>query len=200
MVHDVGQRTVGARREESVMSAEFDRLVAEFESFQSKLTNVDDKFEDLAGMQSELAALEVSVTSPDRAVTVVAGVGGSIQDIRFTETAMQLGSQRLSGVVMAAVQEAIAEAARRQAGIVQEYVGGDVPVLDQVLETQSQVTGVPVDELRARAEQESAARPPAQVGEVEESIVFRDVPPPPSPGGASDADTFLKSVWDEEER
>jgi DNA-binding protein YbaB len=182
------------------MSAEFDRLVAEFESFQSKLTNVDDQFENLAGMQSELAALEVSVTSPDRAVTVVAGVGGSIQDIRFTEAAMQLGSQRLSGVVMAAVHEAIAEAARRQAGIVQEYVGGDVPVLDQVLETQAQVTGVPVDELRARAEQESAARPPAQVGEVEESIVFRDAAPPPAPGGASDADTFLKSVWDEEER
>ena len=183
------------------MSAEFDRLVAEFESFQSKLTNVDDQFENLAGMQSELAALEVSVTSPDRAVTVVAGVGGSIQDIRFTETAMQLGSQRLSGVVMAAVHEAIAEAARRQAGIVQEYVGGDVPVLDQVLETQAQVTGVPVDELRARAEQETPARPPVQVGEVEESIVFRDsAPPPPAPGTESAGDSFLKSVWDEEER
>jgi len=182
------------------MSAEFDRLVAEFESFQSKLTNVDDQFEDLAGMQSELAALEVSVTSPDRAVTVVAGVGGSIQDIRFTETAMQLGSQRLSAVVMSAVQEAIAEAARRQAGIVQEYVGGDVPVLDQVLETQSQVTGVPIDELRKKVEQETPGRPPAQVGQVEESLVFRDTPPPPSPGGETAADTFLKSVWDEEER
>jgi DNA-binding protein YbaB len=182
------------------MSAEFDRLVAEFESFQSKLTNVDDQFGDIAGMQSELAGLEVSVTSPDRAVTVLAGVGGSVQDIRFTEAAMQLGSQRLSSVVMATVREAVAEAARRQAGIVQEYVGGDVPVLDQVLETQAQVTGIPVEELRAKAEQENAARPPAQVGEVEESIVFRDAPPPRSPGGETAGDSFLKSVWDEEER
>lgn len=182
------------------MSAEFDRLVAEFESFQSKLTNVDDQFENIAGMQSELAALEVSVTSPDRAVTVVAGVGGSIQDIRFTEAAVQLGSQRLSSVVMAAVHEAVAEAARRQAGIVQTYVGGDVPVLDQVLETQAQVTGIPVDELRAKAEQETPARPPVQVGEVEESIVFRDSAPPPAPRGESAGDSFLKSVWDEEER
>jgi DNA-binding protein YbaB len=180
------------------MSAEFDQLVAEFESFQSKLRNVDDQFENVAGMQSELAALEVSVTSPDRAVTVVAGVGGSVKDIRFTESAMQLGSQRLGAVVMGAVHEAVAEAARRQAAIVQEYVGGDV--LEQVLETQAQVTGVPVDELREKAEKETPARRPRQVGEVEESIVFRDNPPPPSPGGESAGDSFLKSVWDEEER
>lgn len=183
------------------MSAEFDQLVAEFEAFQSKLTNVDDRFENIAEMQSELAALEVTVTSPDRAVTVVAGVGGSVQDIRFTEAAMQLGSQRLSSVVMTAVRDAIAEAARRQAGIVQEFAGDDFPVLDQVLETQSEVTGVPVEELRAKAEQETKSRPPAQVGEPEESIVFRDTPPPPSaPGEDTAAESFLKSVWDEEER
>ncbi|HEY7593479.1 MAG TPA: YbaB/EbfC family nucleoid-associated protein [Actinophytocola sp.] len=184
------------------MSAEFEQLLAEFESFQSKLQNVDSRFENIAGMQGDLAALEVSVSSPDRAVTVVAGVGGSIQDIRFTETAMQLGSQRLGAVVMATMREAVAEAARKQAVIVQEYAGGDAPVLEQVLETQSQVTGQPVEELRKRVEQETAARPPAQVGEAEESIVFRDTParPPAAPGGDSAADSFLKSVWDEEDR
>jgi DNA-binding protein YbaB len=184
------------------MSAEFDRLVAEFEGFQSKLTNMDDQFGDIAGMQSDLAALEVTVDSPDHAVTVVAGVGGSVQDIRFSEAALQLGSQRLGSVVMTTVREAVAEAARRQASIVQEHMGGDVPVLDQVLETQAEVTGIPVEELRKRAEQESAAaRPPVQVGEEEESIVFRDTPPPrPAPGEDSAADSFLKSVWDEEDR
>lgn len=183
------------------MSAEFDQLVAQFEDFQSRLKNVDDRFANIAGMQSELAALQVSVTSPDRAVTVVAGVGGSVQDIQFTEAAVQLGSQRLGSVVMTTVREAVAEAARRQAAIVQEYAGDDVPVLEQVLETQAEVTGVPVEELRAKAERETPARPRAQVGETEESVVFRDTPPPPAaPGVDSAADTFLKSVWDEEER
>jgi DNA-binding protein YbaB len=185
------------------MSAEFDQLVAEFERFQSQLTNVDDRFENIAGMQSELASLEVSVTSSDRSVTVVAGPGGSIQDIKFTEAALQLGSQRLGGVVMGVVHEAVAEAARRQALIVQEYVGDDLPVLDQVLETQAEVTNTPIEELRARVENEKTARPPAPVGDEEESIVFRDTPPPaaaPGVDAATDSDSFLKSVWDEEER
>ncbi|MGH3761760.1 YbaB/EbfC family nucleoid-associated protein [Actinophytocola sp.] len=181
------------------MSAEFDQLVAEFESFQSKLKNVDDRFENLAGMQSELAALEVSASSPDRAVTVVAGPGGSIQDIRFTEAAMQLGSQRLSSVVMTTVREAVADAARTQAAIVQEYAGDDAPVVDQVLETQAQVTGVPVEELREKVNK--GTRPPAPVGDEEESVVFRDDPPrPAAPRAESAADSYLKSVWDEEER
>jgi DNA-binding protein YbaB len=182
------------------MSAEFDQLVAQFEDFQSRLSRADNRFENVAEMQTELSELEVSVTSPDRAVTVVAGVGGSVKDIRFTEAAMQLGSQRLSDVVMGTVREAVSEAARRQAGIVQEHLGDDFPVLDQVLETQSQVTGVPVEELRAKAEQETPTRPPAQVGEQEESLVFRDAPPPrQEPGEGTAADSFLKSVWDDEE-
>jgi DNA-binding protein YbaB len=183
------------------MSAEFDQLVAQFEDFQASLKNVDDRFENIEGMQSELASLEVSVTSPDRSVTVVAGPGGSIQNVSFTEAAMQLGSQRLGAVVTSTLHEAIAEAARRQAAIVQQYVGDDVPVLEQVLETQAQVTGTPVEELREKVEQQAPKPPPAQVGEVEESLVFRDTPPPPpAPGVDSAGETFLKSVWDEEER
>ena len=177
------------------MSAEFDQLVAQFEDFQSSIKNVDDRFENIDGMRAELEDLEVSATSPDRAVTVLAGPGGSVRDIRFTEAAMQLGSQRLGAVVMSTLHEAIAEAARRQAAIVQEHVGGDA--LDQVLETQAELTGVPVEELREKAK--PPGRPPAQIGEVEESIVFRDTPPPPqAPASGDAADSFLKSVWDEE--
>lgn len=62
------------------MSAEFDQLVAEFEAFQAKLKSADDRFANMAQMQEELSEIEVSVTSPDRTVTVVAGVGGSIKD------------------------------------------------------------------------------------------------------------------------
>jgi DNA-binding protein YbaB len=184
-----------------VSSPEFEQLVAQFEDFQSRLKHVEEPLADVAAMTSELEALEVTVNSPDRAVTVVAGVGGSIQDIRFTEAAIQLGSQRLSAVVMSTVNEAVAEAARRQAGIVQEHMGGDAPVLEQVLETQAQVTGVPVEELREKVEQETPARRHVPVGEEEQSIVFRDNPAPATPPTTGDAaDSFLKSVWDEEER
>jgi DNA-binding protein YbaB len=183
-----------------VSSPEFDQLVAQFEDFQSRLKHVEEPLADIAAMQSELEALEVTVSSPDHAVTVIAGVGGSVKDIRFTEAAMQLGSQRLSGVVMTTLRDAVAEAARRQAGIVQEHAG-DAPVLEQVLETQSQVTGVPVEELRAKVEQETPQRRHTPVGEEEQSIVFRDNPAPATPTTTGDAaDSFLKSVWDEEER
>jgi len=178
------------------MSAEFDQLVAEFEAFQSRLTNVDDRFAGLADMQSKLAELEVSVTAPDRSVTVVAGVGGAVRDIRFTEAAVHLGVQRLGATVMSALQEAVAEAARRHAVIVAEYAGDDAPVLEQVLQTQAEVTGVPIEELRARAAAETG---PAPAGE-EDSIVFRDTPlPPQAAGTASDADEFLRTVFDEED-
>jgi DNA-binding protein YbaB len=184
-----------------VSSPEFDQLVAQFEDFQSRLKHVEEPLADVAAMQSELEALQVTVSSPDHAVTVVAGVGGSVQDIRFTESAMQLGSQRLSAVVMTTLRDAVAEAARRQASIVQEHVGGDAPVLDQVLETQAEVTGVPVEELRAKVEGETPQRRHTPVGEEEQSIVFRDNPAPATPPATGDAaDSFLKSVWDEEER
>lgn len=130
------------------MSAEFEQLVAEFEQFQAQIQNMDDRFEHLAGMQSELATLQTSASTPDQSITVVAGPGGSVLDIRLTEDAFRLGPEQLSGQLMATLREAVAEAARQQAGIVEEYAGG--PVLDQVLETQAEVTGVPVEELRQR--------------------------------------------------
>jgi DNA-binding protein YbaB len=132
------------------MTAEFDQLVAEFEQFQAQIKNMDDRFEHLAGMRSELAALEVTAHSPDQAITVVAGPGGSITDIRITEDALRLGAERLSSELMATVRDAVADAARQQAAVVQEYAGG--PVLDQVLETQSELTGVPVEELREKVQ------------------------------------------------
>jgi DNA-binding protein YbaB len=141
-----------------MMTAEFDQLVAEFEQFQAQIKNMDDRFEHLAGMQDELASLEVTATSLDHSVTIVAGPGGAVRDIRLTEEALELGAERLGSVLMQTLQEAVADAARQQAGIVEEFAGGSV--LDQVLETQSELTGVPVEELRAkvRPDQDSYLR------------------------------------------
>ena len=136
------------------MTAEFDQLLAEFEQFQAQIKNMDDRFEHLAGMQEELEHLQVRATSPDQSVTVVAGPGGSVVDIRLTEDALRLGAEQLSTELMATVREAVADAARRQAAVVEEFAGG--PVLDQVLETQSEVTGVPVEELREKVRRPAA--------------------------------------------
>lgn len=172
------------------MTAEFDQLVAEFEQFQAQLRNVDDRFEELAGMREELAGLEAVAVSADRSVTVVAGPGGAVKDVRLTDAALTLGSQRLGGMIMSTLNEAVADAARQQAGIVQEYAGDDAPVLDQVLETQAEVTGTPVEELR---EKMRPARPVA-----DDDTVFQDSAPPRREEPA-DADSFLRDLSDDEE-
>ncbi|MGH3948243.1 MAG: YbaB/EbfC family nucleoid-associated protein, partial [Pseudonocardiaceae bacterium] len=66
------------------MSAEFERLVAQFERFQSKVKHIDDQFAGIGQMQEEVSALEASASSPGRSVTVVAGPGGFIKDIKLS--------------------------------------------------------------------------------------------------------------------
>lgn len=177
------------------MTAEFDQLVAEFEAFQAQLTNVDDRFEQLSGMREELAGLEATATSPDRSVTVVAGPGGAVKDVRLTEAALALGPQNLGGVIMSTLNEAVADAVRQQADIVQEYAGDDAPVLDQVLETQSEVTGTPVDELREKVR-------PSRPDDTDDTV-FGDRAPSAPPRAAreepADADSFLRDLSDEED-
>jgi len=175
------------------MTAEFEQLVAEFEAFQAQIKNVDDRFEQLAEMRGELESLQVSATSPDRAVTVVAGPGGAVLDVRLTEDALRLGAQQLGASIMSTLQDAVAAAAREQAAIVQEYAGDDAPVLDQVLETQAEVMGVPVEELR---EQVRPGRADTDGGE---PPVLRDTfsvhnGTDPRPG-----DSYLRNLSDDEE-
>ncbi len=176
------------------MTAEFDQLVAEFEAFQASIKNVDDRFEQLAGMRSELESLEVSASSPDRSVTVVAGPGGSVLDIRLTEDALRLGAQRLGATIMSTLQDALADAARQQAGIVQEYVGDDAPVLDQVLETQAEAMGVPVEELRDKVPARQTA-----ADDDAEPPVLRDSFSVQSGTDHSSGDSYLRNLSDDEE-
>ncbi|GAA3845143.1 hypothetical protein GCM10022243_09300 [Saccharothrix violaceirubra] len=152
------------------MSAEFDELVARFEQFQARLHRVDHQDDDIAGMERELAALEVVATSPDRAVTVVAGPSGAIKDIRLTDHALRRPPHALAGALMATLRQAVAEAARRQAGIVGNALGDDMHLTDQVLETQARLFGVTPQEMRAMTEQHAPDQAPPPAG-----------PPPPTP-------------------
>jgi DNA-binding protein YbaB len=173
------------------MTAEFDQLVVEFERFQAGLENVDERFERLAGLQGELESLRVSAVSPDHAVTVSAGPGGAVTDVRVTEAAMRLTPEQLSATIMTTLRTAVADAARTQAAIVQDHVGAETDVLDQVLEVQAEVTGTPVEELRDQVR--------GAVPEEEPEVFTEDEPrrAEPRPGPATDS--YLNNLSDEED-
>ncbi|MGI5503443.1 YbaB/EbfC family nucleoid-associated protein [Lentzea sp. CA-135723] len=154
------------------MAAEFDQLIAQFERFQAQVHRVDQQFGNLGEMQQQLTELEAVATSADRAVTVVAGPSGSIKDIRLTDQAMRRPPHALAAELMSTLQKAVAEAARRQAGIVEGALGDDMHLKDQVLETQAQLFGMSTEDLRRATADEGTqptAAPPAAA------------PPPPMP-------------------
>ncbi|GGM51920.1 hypothetical protein GCM10012275_23560 [Longimycelium tulufanense] len=186
------------------MTAEFDQLQREFERFQQSLRRVDDRLERYSGMQDEIAAVSVTAHSADRCVNVTAGPGGAVTGIEFTEKALQQSPQALGSMVMSTLQEAVAGAARQQAAVVQQFVGDDLNVLDQVLETQAQMLGRPVEELRAGLEPSAPARPSEEEDFAERSVMRDDDPTPPaSPGRTGDptspGDAFLRSLYNRED-
>lgn len=188
------------------MSAEFDRLVAQFEHFQSQLKNVDEQFANLGELQRQVADLEAVAKSPDRSITVVAGPGGSIKDVQFTEDALRQQPQALSSALVATIQEAVAEAARKQASVVDEQFSG-MNATDQVLDAQAQLFGTSPEELRERMEQErpTPSRPAEEEYHddySEQSILESGQEPrpqqnrPSSQSGGSQGDEFLRNLFD----
>jgi ribose 5-phosphate isomerase len=95
----------------------------------------------LDAMGAQLKSVEATATSPDRSITVVAGVGGGVTAIRFTEDAKRMSATQLSQTVMDTLRQAVAAAARQQAEVVQAAIGDDIDVLDRVLKTQEQIFG-----------------------------------------------------------
>ncbi|MBW4719660.1 YbaB/EbfC family nucleoid-associated protein [Saccharothrix obliqua] len=197
------------------MSAELDQLVARFEQFQAKLHRVDQQVAGVGEMQRELAAMEVVATSPDRAVTVVAGPSGAVKDIRLTDQAMRRPPQALAAALMATLRQAVAEAARRQAAIVENALGDDMRLTDQVLETQAQLFGVTPRELRAMTEQNpppphsgpppTRPRRPAPAEDQDDFSQRRFLrddgrPAPPGSGPAQGRDGRFLNLYDDEDR
>ncbi|QFU94008.1 YbaB/EbfC family nucleoid-associated protein [Amycolatopsis sp. YIM 10] len=190
------------------MSAEFDQLVAKFEEFQAGLKNVDDRLANIGDMQAEIGELEATASSPDRSVTVVAGPGGSVKEIRLTEEAMRQRPQALSAALMQTLQAAVAESARKQAVIVDAHMGGELGATERVLETQAELFGTTPEALRSKlAEEEPApARRPRDEHEDFSEQTFlsaTDEPQRPGPsqsGGGSQGDAFLKNLFEEDDR
>ncbi|MFI9450965.1 YbaB/EbfC family nucleoid-associated protein [Amycolatopsis sp. NPDC052450] len=190
------------------MSAEFEQLVAEFEKFQSKIKQAETQFAKVGEMQSELAELESVATSPDRSVTVVAGPGGSVKDIRLSPEALRQQPQQLGAAILSTLHTAVADAARKQAGIVDAQFGGTfhTNVEEQVLEAQAEAWGTTTDDLRSQMSEEpppGTARRPRNEDDFSEETVLRrsDEPAPGRPPSAGDSpgDQFLKNLFDEED-
>lgn len=180
------------------MPGEFEQLVAEFERFRAGVRSADDRFAGLGAMRQQLTELRASAASPDGGVTVVTGPGGAVLDVKFTEAALAKGPQALSAALLATLRDAVGEAARRQAVIVEETMGDDLGLVDQVLETQAVAFGTTVDELRSKL---TETRPPAAPEDFAEQPVLRPAEPPPAPPAPSPTagDRFLRNLFDEED-
>jgi DNA-binding protein YbaB len=122
------------------VSAELERLTAEFEKFQARIKQAEVTFSGLGELEERLGQLEAVATSPDRTVRVVAGAGGTVTDLQLTPEAMRKPAPALAAMIMTTMRTAIAEAARRQAGIVDETVGGafGLNTTDQVKQAQAE--------------------------------------------------------------
>ncbi|MHA6805842.1 YbaB/EbfC family nucleoid-associated protein [Salinifilum ghardaiensis] len=104
----------------------------------------EQRLADADRMREQISAIEAKVTSADKAVTVTAGPGGSVTNIEFTKDATKLSPIQLSSTVMGTLRQAVAQAAREQAGIVQEFAPeGDVA--ERVRRTQEEMLGVSID-------------------------------------------------------
>ncbi|MDT7801677.1 MAG: hypothetical protein QOI78_5110 [Actinomycetota bacterium] len=184
------------------MSAEFDQVVAEFRRFEASIRNVDDRFAGLGAMRQKLTELRASAASPDGGVTVTTGPGGAVLDVEFTAAALAKGPQALSTALMATLREAVGAAARRQAVLVEEHMGDDEGLVEQVLETQAEAFGTSVEELRSKLAEETSRQesPAAAPEDFSEERVLRqaDAPPPPARGGSA-GDSFLRTLFDEED-
>lgn len=92
---------------------------------------------DFEGLREQLTRVRAIVHSPDGSVAVAAGAGGTVQDIRFSPQALELGPDALRATVMSTLRAAIAQAARQQAQLTQQVVGDDLDVVGRVQATQA---------------------------------------------------------------
>lgn len=126
-----------------------------------------------AAMKDEIAAIQATTTSTDKTVTVVAGPGGAVVDVRVSEQAMKGSARSLSSAIMSTLRLAVADAARRQAEVVQRYVGDRLNIVDRVMATQQEILG---DKIEAgEQEQQRREEQPRPAAEEDDGSVLDSV-------------------------
>jgi DNA-binding protein YbaB len=101
-------------------------------------------------MADELKDTDGRATSPDGVVTVVAGPGGTVTSITFTDQIRTIAPEALSASVMRAIAQARASAAQQQAEVVRRGLG-DTELLDRVLDSDERLFGDPGPQIPAPA-------------------------------------------------
>ena len=139
---------------------------------QAGKSGIDALVERYAGMKEEITAIRASSSSPDRSVTVVAGPGGAVIDIKINDEAMRGSAQALGSSIMSALRLAVADGARQQAAIVQRYVGDRFNIVDRVMATQKEILG---DKIAAGEEEEERLKAQRQAG-AEDGHIMRAEP------------------------
>ena len=135
-------------------------------------SGIDALAERYAGMKEEITAIRASSSSSDRSVTVTAGPGGAVLDIKITDAAMRGSAQALGSSIMSALRLAVADGARQQAAIVQRYVGDRLNIVDRVMATQKEILG---DKIEAGEQEEERLKAQKQA-ETEDGHIMRQVP------------------------
>lgn len=122
------------------MSDTASQLLRRIEAIDTAAADNRRRAETYQRMSEELKAVEASATSPDGVVTVVAGPGGAINAITFSDRVQTVSPAALSATVMHTLAAAKAEAARLQAEVVRRGLG-DTELLDRVLESDERLFG-----------------------------------------------------------
>ncbi|HET6291707.1 MAG TPA: YbaB/EbfC family nucleoid-associated protein [Amycolatopsis sp.] len=157
------------------MSAQMEQLIAQFEHFQAKVRHAEARFAEVGDMQERIARLETTVTSPSGEVTVVAGAGGTVTDLRLSAGAMRLEAGHLSSVIMSTLRQAVAGAAQQQAGIVDDTFGEafGLDTSEQVREAQAEAFGT-AEEEPASQQQQQPSRPARRAAPRDDDDYFDD--------------------------
>ncbi|MCE7001590.1 YbaB/EbfC family nucleoid-associated protein [Kibdelosporangium philippinense] len=117
-----------------------ERLARRIESIDQAAADNRMRAEAYRQMTEELKGVDGTATSPDGMVTVVAGAGGSVQSITFSDATRSTDPALLSKTVMHTIARAQANAARAQAEVVRRGLGGS-ELLDRVLAEEETVFG-----------------------------------------------------------
>ncbi|WP_370937589.1 YbaB/EbfC family nucleoid-associated protein [Amycolatopsis sp. cg13] len=158
------------------MSAHIDELIAQFENFQAKVRQAEANFAGVGDMQERIAQVENAVTSPDGAVTVVAGAGGTVTDIRLAAGAARIDPAQLSALIMSTLRQAVAGAVQQQAGIVDDAFGDafGVNTSEQVRQAQAEAWGTEAAEPASEQQTPQQAAPRRRPGPRDDDDYFDD--------------------------
>lgn len=122
------------------MSEWAERLVRRIEAIDSAADGNRLRAESYRRLTDDLKQVDGTATSPDGVVTVVAGAGGALKSITFSQSVHSVPPAALSTVVMQTVARAQADAARAQAEMVRRGLGS-TELLDRVLAEEERVFG-----------------------------------------------------------